>query len=287
MKYQRILSNKNTIEGDTTCQKRETQQADSLTMRFVLSGSETCHVAHRQLAIHPDSFLILNGQTRFVSKIDALEPVQSCSLTFDHAFLTDFMQSYSRHDDDLLSNGVANTDEDNFNETLYPLKGDMRYTLQHLWHHANAGTSNDFLLNEYLHHTLLNYFRIYNEEIVEKERRLAILHHSTRTEILRRLNLAKEYMLGSFNEAITLDDIAGYACLSVNHLLRNFKQAFGVSPYQYLTSIRLQRARHLIKTTGMPINEIVHIIGFECPSSFIRLFKSRYHITPNKYKLVS
>jgi len=284
MKYQRILKNNNKISSDATCQKHQRQITDNLTIRFVFSGNETYQIGKRQLTVYPDSFLIINQHTQYINKIDAINPVQSFSLTFDGDFLTDFMCSQICSDDKLLSGSAAGPIAHSFEETLYPLKGDMQFNLRHLKHHTDQGINDEFLLNEYLHHCLLNYYKIYNSEIAERESRLPFLNYSTRIEILRRVNLAKEFMLSNYNQNISLEAVAGYACLSVNHLLRNFKQAFGISPHQYLTHIRLQRAKHLIKTTDLPINEIVHVVGFECSSSFIRLFKSRYSITPLKYK---
>ncbi|WP_345948048.1 AraC family transcriptional regulator [Mucilaginibacter sp. PAMB04274] len=287
MKYQKVLKNNNKIASDTTCQKQQMQMADNLSIRFVFSGSETYHIGKRQLAVHPDTFLILNEDTQFTSRIDAIDPVQSFALTFDRTYLSDFLRSQTLTEEALLANPADKPVLYNFEETLYPLKGDMRYNLLHLKEQTERGLQDEFLLNEYLYHCLINYYKVYQEEIFDKEARLTFLNHSTKIEILRRLNLAKEYMLGNYDQSISLDDIAEYACLSVNHFLRTFKQAFDMSPHQYLTKVRLQRARHLIKTTNMPINEIVHLVGFECPSSFIRLFKSKYHTTPLQYKLTA
>ena len=107
---------------------------------------------------------------------------------------------------------------------------------------------------------------------------------ATGLPIIRRLNIAKDYLYSNYNQNITLDELADHACLSVNHLLRTFKQAFGVSPHQFLIQLRLQRAQLLLKSTDYSITEVVGLVGFECPSSFIRLFKTHYKITPLKYR---
>lgn len=284
MKYQRILKNNNKIVSDATCQKHQLQITDNLSIRFVFSGNETYQIGKRQLTVYPDSFLVINPDTQYINKVDAINPVQSFALSFDRNYLDDFISSQILTDDKLLSQDADNRISYNFEETLYPLKGDMQFNLRHLKHHTDRGINDEFLLNEYLHHSLINFYKIYNREITERESRLPFLNYSTRMEILRRLNLAKEFMLGNYDQNISLDDMAGYACLSVNHLLRNFKQAFCTSPHQYLTQIRLQRARYLVKNTSLPVNEIVHVVGFECPSSFIRLFKSQFCITPLQYK---
>jgi AraC family transcriptional regulator len=110
------------------------------------------------------------------------------------------------------------------------------------------------------------------------------MNNTVDAEILRRLSLAENYIMSNYDRNIKLDDIAWAACLSVNHLLRTFKQTYQQSPHQYLTKFRLQQARHYLKNTDYPVNEIVSMVGFECPSSFIRLFKSSFNVTPGQYR---
>jgi len=72
--------------------------------------------------------------------------------------------------------------------------------------------------------------------------------------------------------------------LSVNHLLRTFKQAFNQSPHQYLTNIRMQKALFLLKNSQYPVNEITSLVGFDSTSSFIRLFRGKMKLTPHEYR---
>ncbi len=285
MNYSKTLRNNNRISISTGCQQYSGQCNTDLNLRFVLSGSESYHIGRRSLSVHPDSFLILNKGTKYSSHVDSDMPAQVFSINFDQRFMHDFKISHALSDDKLLSGcGFDDKIEYEFNETIYPFKGDIRYNITHLKAHIDQGTNDELLLNEYLNHCLLNYFSIYKEEFVEKAEKLKFLNTSTRVEILRRLNLAKEYLYSNYNQNVSLDDIAEHACLSVNHLLRTFKQAFNITPHQFLIQLRLQRAQLLLKTTCYPVNEVVNMIGFECPSSFTRLFKSRYKITPLKYR---
>ena len=285
MRYSKTLRNNNTIWSDTTSHKYQTQHTSEFNIRFVFNGDEVYQIGRRQLTLYPDSFLIINKGTQYTSKIDSPSPVDSFSLGFDQAFLQDFNNCRQLSEHKLLDNRVSSrTHEYDFSETLYPFKGDMRFNLQHLKNYMDKGSHNELLINEYMHHCLINYYTIYDQEIFKKIEALKFLNRSTRIEILRRLNLAKEYLLSNYNMNISLEDLAEHACLSVNHLLRTFKQAFHQSPHQFLMQTRLQRAKLLLKTTNYPINEIVNLVGFECPSSFIRLFKNRYQVTPLKYR---
>ncbi|WP_448702646.1 helix-turn-helix transcriptional regulator [Mucilaginibacter sp. AW1-3] len=286
MDYQRTLKNNNKILSETRAHRLQTQCSNDFSLKFALSGNELYQVNRRELCIYPDSFLMLNKGTLYTSKIDSDMPVESFSITFDEGFLHDFRNAYSSSATKLLDSphhpaGDFNID---FNETIYPFAGDMRFNIQHLKHHLDNGLQDELLINEYLHHCLINYHKVCTQEVYDKADKLNFTNKSTRVEILKRLNLAKDFMYSNYNKNIALEELGHHACLSVNHLLRTFKQAFNISPHQFLIQLRLQRARFILKTTPYSINEIVCMVGFECPSSFIRLFKNKYAVTPQKYR---
>ncbi|MEO6149201.1 MAG: helix-turn-helix transcriptional regulator [Mucilaginibacter sp.] len=288
MDYSRTLRNNNKIYSRTSSRQHDLQCCADFNIRFVLSGNEGYNIGRRQLTIHPDSFLILNKGTQYASSVLSSDPARTFSINFDKQFLTDFKDCWLHKHDTLLNRqGHSQKMEDEFNETIYPFRGDIKYNVLHLKNHLDNGTQDEMLINEYLHHCLINYYKIYNDEIFEKAEKLNFLNSSTRVEILRRLNMAKEYLYSNYNKNISLEELAEHACLSVNHLLRTFKQAFNSTPHQFLTQLRLQRAQMLLKTTLYPITEVVSMVGFECPSSFIRLFRTHYKITPLKYRQIA
>jgi AraC family transcriptional regulator len=285
MDYIKTLKNNNKILCETRAHRLQTQSTTDFSLRFALSGNETFRLGRRELSVYPDSFLILNKGTQYTSKIDSNTPVESLSLSFDQEYLNDFTRSYAHTDAMLLDEPQQNNGQDmDFSETIYPFAGDLRFNVKHLKNNLDNGLQDELLINEYMNHCLINYLKIYKSEVYNKADKLNFNSKSTRVEIMKRLNLAKDYMYTNYNKNIALEDLAAHACLSVNHLLRTFKQAFNSSPHQFLIQLRLQRAKMLLKTTAYPINEVVCMVGFECPSSFIRLFKGRYNITPMKFR---
>ncbi|HEY9196452.1 MAG TPA: AraC family transcriptional regulator [Mucilaginibacter sp.] len=284
MDYSKTLRNNNKICSRSSGRDQNLQFTSGLSLRFVLSGSERYDLGRRNLSIYPDSFLILNRGTQYSSSADPDMPVQSFSINFDEKFLQEFKERYQFTGQQLFGRGQQVKQNQEFDETIYPFTGDMWYNVQHLKKHLDNGIHDESLINEYLNHCLINYFRIYQEEVCKKAEKLRFLNAGTKNDIIRRLNIAKDYLYSNYNQNITLDELADHACLSVNHLLRTFKQAFGVSPHQFLIQLRLQRAQLLLKSTDYSITEVVGLVGFECPSSFIRLFKTHYKITPLKYR---
>ena len=280
MEYLKTLKNNNVVYSGTRNLKCLQQQAVDFTMRFVFSGNENYSIGRRNLTIYPDSFLILNKGTQYSSEIDCPFPVHAFAISFDKIFVDNFRNN----DDQPLEPFYGDSQDCEFNETIYPLKGDMFFNVKQLKYHLDNGIDDESLINEYLSKCLISYFKIYNEEISQKTGRLNFFHKSTRVEILRRVNLAKEYLYTNYNRNIGLDELAEYSCLSVNHLLRTFKQAFNLTPHQFLIQLRLQRAQVLLRNTNYPVAEVVSLIGFECPSSFIRLFREHFQTTPLKYR---
>ncbi|MEN0052768.1 MAG: AraC family transcriptional regulator [Mucilaginibacter sp.] len=288
MDYSKTLRNNNKIYSRTSSQGQNLQYSSDFSLRFVFAGNERYDIGRRNLSIYPDSFLILNRGTQFSTDTDSDIPVQSFSIHFDEQFLNDLKDSWSFSGSHLLGRSAFKTKHlFEFDETIYPLSGDLMYNVYHLKQYLDSGLEDELLINEYLHHCLVNYFNIYDEEIINKADRLHFLNQNTKMEILRRLNLAKEYLYSNYNQNISLEDLAEHSCLSVNHLLRTFKQAFNLTPHQFLIQLRLRRAQLLLRNTSYPINEVVNLIGFECPSSFIRLFKNHYKITPLKYRQIA
>lgn len=285
MKYNRILIDKNEIISEVTYDANYPVVSGKYAFNAVFKGEVNYIVEKRELTLVPGSFIFLNPDTCYSNRIESTVEVSTLSILFDPGFVRDFEYAYQTEMKTLLD-----SPEDfevrlpHFIESIYPLQGDIKYNLQHLSRHMENGINDQLLLNEYLHHCLINYYNLYHSEIVSREASLNFLSGATKTEILRRLSIARDYMISNYNKNIRLDDIAQAACLSVNHLLRTFKQAYQQSPHQFLTKVRLQQAKYLLKNTDYPVNEIVDIVGFECPSSFIRLFRNSFNVTPGQYR---
>jgi AraC-like DNA-binding protein len=91
---------------------------------------------------------------------------------------------------------------------------------------------------------------------------------------------ALAFMEENYHAQLTLQQIADKAGLSANHFSEVFKQHCGISPWEFLTTLRLDRAKHLLRTTSDTITGIALAVGFEDSSYFARLFKAQVGMTP-------
>ncbi len=86
---------------------------------------------------------------------------------------------------------------------------------------------------------------------------------------------------------ITISDLAEQADLSSYHFARMFKHSFGVSPHQYVTEQRLQRAYQQITKDDLDLQSIALENGFFDQSHFNRRFKQRFQMTPRECRGVA
>lgn len=91
------------------------------------------------------------------------------------------------------------------------------------------------------------------------------------------------YLRHHCKEKIDLDMLSEEFCVSKFHLQRTFKATMGKSPAKYLSDVRMSKAKKLLRSTDMTVNEIAEQIGME-PGYFIQLFKACENETPKEYR---
>lgn len=108
---------------------------------------------------------------------------------------------------------------------------------------------------------------------------------STRPRIPEPLSRAVHYMGNLFcNAALKRTDVAKAAGISVASLGKLFQEHFHETVNQRILSLRLEKAKHLLKHTELPIAEIASQCGFSYSYYFSRVFKEKNGILPGDYR---
>lgn len=109
---------------------------------------------------------------------------------------------------------------------------------------------------------------------------------TTRTPLppVRHLVRARDLADARYAEPLTVDDLAAAACLSRAHFSREFRKAFGETPYAYLLTRRLERAATLLRGTEYSVADICMQVGLTSVGSFTTSFSRRYGATPTEYR---
>lgn len=82
----------------------------------------------------------------------------------------------------------------------------------------------------------------------------------------------------------SLEDLAGIAKTSREHLRRLCQRSLGRSPIQQLTNLRVQHAAHLLATTTQKIDAISRMVGYLNPFAFSNTFKKMTGLRPSSYR---
>lgn len=93
-----------------------------------------------------------------------------------------------------------------------------------------------------------------------------------RHDLARRVSAARRFMDRHYAEPIDLDAISREACLSRYHFIRVFRRFYGRTPHQYLTEVRVARAKELIRG-GMTVRAACFSVGYDSLTSFSSLFR--------------
>src|SRR5436190_9613599 len=100
----------------------------------------------------------------------------------------------------------------------------------------------------------------------------------------RHLLRARDLADARYSDALTVDDLAAAARLSRAHFSREFRRAFGESPYSYLLTRRLERAAALLRNTDYSVADICMSVGLTSVGSFTSPFTRRFGVTPTEYR---
>jgi len=94
----------------------------------------------------------------------------------------------------------------------------------------------------------------------------------------------RDWMLDHLADDLTIDVLARRAHLSRRTLIRRFREETGTSPMAWLAAARIDRARDLLETTSMPVEQIGGLTGLGAPSSVRAAFHRHIGTSPQEYR---
>ena len=105
---------------------------------------------------------------------------------------------------------------------------------------------------------------------------------SSRT--VRKLCDVRDLMRDCYQESLTLQSLSLEAELSAWHFLRAFRDAFGETPHEFLTKLRIDHAKRLLARDQLPVTEVCFAVGYESLGSFSTLFRTMVGYSPAAYQ---
>lgn len=154
--------------------------------------------------------------------------------------------------------------------------------------------------------TAFEYARIFQQMILELQRcqahypelltllllqLLILIHrqlnreHQAKNEYIEKeMGFAMKFFNDNYRTEINIEEYATKRGMSVSWFIRNFKQYTHTTPMQYIVARRITNAQMLLETTNYNITEIGHLIGYDNPLYFSRIFRKHIGISPSEYR---
>jgi len=114
---------------------------------------------------------------------------------------------------------------------------------------------------------------------------IELVYSSQDAKKVTQIRPAVNYIDANYDKPITLAEIAKASHLSVSRLAHVFKEQMGITLIDYLTSVRIERAKQLLLATDQNCTEICFQVGYNNQSYFTRTFKELVGTTPRQFRL--
>lgn len=213
-------------------------------------------------------YLLWRGDVLLLSPNDNHGCVQKSKETFLYKAVNipkDVMHKYVKEFD---------SDCENFSFAENVIKDDEIYNCLALFHQMIMLGAEKFEKEEQLLIFISLLFEKYNSSDGE-----------TVSEVNEQIENACRFMEKEYGRQITLDELCSVSMLSKSTLLRHFTKMKGITPYRYLQSVRIDKAKILLEQ-GMSTAEAAAAAGFSDQSHFTRYFNNFIGVSPYQYKRI-
>lgn len=109
----------------------------------------------------------------------------------------------------------------------------------------------------------------------------AVEHQLRDLAVLRRV---RDRIDREFDQPLDVEALARGVHLSAGHLSREFKRAYGESPYSYLMTRRIERAMALLREGDLSVTEVCFVVGYGSLGTFSTRFSELVGMSPRAYR---
>jgi AraC family transcriptional regulator len=245
-----------------------------------ISGKSIVEVHGKRAVVNEGFFFVTNYAQHYTLQIDNTK-TETFNIHFGENFADGVLHAVSKPVDKLIETDKLASPLDHLE--LYAKLHSSDAVVTRLISEIRGLEGNRIHEEEKLAELMLHLLKL-NGRIKEGESQIPVIKNSTREEIQKRLNNATDFIYSFYDKNISLDDIAAAACLSKFHFLRLFKTVYRQTPHQFITAIKIDRAKAMLKSQATDVNQIARSLGFDNSSSFSRAFFNQVKAYPTQFR---
>lgn len=257
--------------------------AATYSIKYVVQGTEHYVLQGRKFSVGPGKYLLVNREQPVDCFVRSRKEVLGFCIHLEERLLQEMHAQALFGEDRLLDDPFERPAVPPFEGLIYADgENGLGTCLRHIANGFDSGTGTLPVEPAQLYYRLAQHLLLVQNRF-SGHRRMGVTRNSTRQELLRRLELAKEVLEAGDGEAPNMDAVAQQCALSGPHLFRSFKKAYGVSPYQYLLQRRIEQAAALLQAKDRTVTEVALLCGFADGASFSKAFKKMKGMSPRDF----
>jgi AraC-like DNA-binding protein/ligand-binding sensor protein len=129
--------------------------------------------------------------------------------------------------------------------------------------------------------SMIKLLSIFAEHISVVSNQIVVHRENAESPVIKR---AKEFIIENQTEDLSLDQVARAVNTSTFHFCKMFKKATGLNFTEYVSRVRIEKARNLLLNQNLRISEIAYEVGFQSLTHFNRVFKKITGQSPTDYR---
>ncbi|CAD5266378.1 MULTISPECIES: helix-turn-helix domain-containing protein [unclassified Imperialibacter] len=248
-----------------------------------MSGEATFRINTDVIVLNETSFLVVNKGSKLSITLERDDTLVAL-LCFDTTLSKLLYNGLIKSGDETAGWSAVSEEDFSLVEHLHFMNASLREQFQLLMELGNSCASFHSLKADMVVRSILDSLISENHHALQISEKLKVVKTVTKTALYKRLAAAREWIINNCQQPIDLQQAADVAMLDKQHFLRLFKRAYQITPHNFLTRMRLERAEKLLEETDLAVSDICRAVGFDSIPSFTSLFKRTYGEAPGRYR---
>ena len=264
--------------------ERNSDSESKYYIRLIHKGERKIIIDNETHNLKAGSILLINPGQPHCIETNVDKEIETYTMILTESFIKQFLTTFKEKDKRLLEvTDLDLIDTIEFQHQHITNQPEIGYLIKKSIVENSeiyaSGFARELFIQEILFYLLSIEFKEYLQLKNYENESLTI-----REEIKSRIEVVIEFLHSKYNEKVSLKECAKIANMSEAHFRKLFKKITGVSPYQYLVTIRLDKAKDMIKYSKKSITEIAFDLGYPSIASFTKAFRNYTGVPPSEFR---